>query len=132
MISVKGLAPLYPKIDVVIKDVRYGGTVYEAAVTVGGKDYGVVVAEDGTLVEKALIIEEEEVELAACPAAVRKALRDQSQGGEVGAVTRSTGLAGHVYEAVVETHGKRYVIEVTEGGTLISKALNEDDEEEGD
>jgi hypothetical protein len=111
------------RIDTVGKDMKYGITIYEAMVEHKGKSYEVVVAEDGTLVEKVLVIDDEEVELAACPAVVQVALREHSAGGTVGEITRSTGIGRHTYEAEVEIKGKVYLIEISETGLLISKSL---------
>jgi hypothetical protein len=74
-------------------------------------------------VEKVLVIDDEEVELAMCPAVVQVALREHSGGGAIGEVVRSTGLGQHTYEAEVEIKGKVYLIEVSETGRLISKSL---------
>ena len=49
-----------------------------------GEVYEVVVAEDGTLVEKVLVIDDEEVELSECPAAVQAGLREHAKGGKIG------------------------------------------------
>ncbi len=115
-------------IDVVGKSLRLGGAVYDAVVTLSGKDYAIVVAEDGTLIEKTLLIDDEAIELSECPAAVQKTLREHAAGGQIGAVTRSTGIGGHVYDAEVEIHGLSYIVEVTEKGVLFAKSLNEVDE----
>ena len=111
------------KVEAVGKDIKYGVTIYETVIEHQGKSYEIVVAEDGTLVEKVLVIDDDEVELAACPAAVRAALHEQARGGKIGAITRSTGIGRHTYEAEVEIKDKVYLIEVDEGGLLISKSL---------
>jgi hypothetical protein len=111
------------KVDTVGKDMKYGIPIYEAVVEHKGKSYEIVVAEDGTLVEKVLVIDDEEVELAMCPAVVQIAFREQAAGGTIGEITRSTGIGGHIYEAEVETKGKVYLIEISETGHLISKSL---------
>ena len=49
------------------KDMKYGVTIYETVVEHKGKSYEIVVAEDGTLVEKVLVIVDEEVTLDAVP-----------------------------------------------------------------
>jgi hypothetical protein len=115
-------------IKAVGKDMKYGVTIYEATVRHRGKSYEIVVAEDGTLVEKVLVIEDQEIELAKCPAAVQAALREHAKGGTIGDVTRSTGIVRPTYEAEVEIKGKVYLIEVTEGGALISKSLEAGEE----
>jgi hypothetical protein len=111
------------KVESVGKDMKYGVTIYEAVVDHKGKSYEIVVAEDGTLVEKVLVIDDEEVELAMCPAAVQIAFREHAKGGKIGVITRSTGIGRHTFEAEVELKDKVYLIEVTEGGHLISKSL---------
>jgi hypothetical protein len=113
------------KFDVVGRDLRYGVTVYEAVVSLGGKDYSLVVAQNGTLVEKMLVIAEDDIELSHCPVAVQNSLREHARDGKIGVITRSTGIAGHVFQAEIEMGGKGYMIEVTEGGGLISKSLLE-------
>ena len=115
------------KFDALTKDLKYGVTVYEAVVNLLGKEYSIVVAENGTLVEKMLIIAEDEIDLTHCPAAVQHALREHAQGGKIGPVTRATGVGGHVFEAELEIKGKTYFVEVTEGGGLITKSLIEED-----
>jgi hypothetical protein len=114
------------KVETLGKDMKYGVTIYEAVVDHKGKSYQIVVAEDGTLVEKVLVIDDEEIELSACPAAVRTALQEQAKGGRIGDITRSTGIGKPTYETEIEIKGKVYLIEVAENGLLISKSLQAD------
>jgi hypothetical protein len=116
------------KLKAVGKDMKYGITIYEIVVQNKGKSYQIVVAEDGTLVEKVLVIEDEELELAKCPAPVRAALREHAKGGTIGDVTRSTGISHPTFEAEVKIKDKVYLIEVAENGVLISKSLEAADE----
>ena len=116
------------KFDMLAKDLKYGIIVYDAVATLGGKDYSIIVAENGTLVEKVLIIAEDDIELSHCPEAVQHALKEHARGGTIGDITRSTGIGGHVFEAELEIEGKAYTIELTEGGGLISKSLVDDEE----
>lgn len=113
------------KVETLDKDMKYGVMIYEAIVTIKGKDYEFMIAEDGTLVEKTLLIIEDEVELAKCPAAAQKTLKEHAGGGTIGAITRSSGLGTgrHTYEAEVETQGKVYLVEVAENGMLLAKSL---------
>jgi hypothetical protein len=111
------------KVDSVARDVKYGVTVYQTVVNHKGNSYQLVVAENGTLVEKVLVIDDEEVKLADCPAAVRTALHEHAKGGEIGDITRSTGIGQHTFEAEVKIKNKIYSIEVAENGHLISKSL---------
>jgi hypothetical protein len=110
-------------ITTVGKDVMYGVTVYQATIEHKGKSYEIVVAEDGTLVEKVLVIDDDGVELAACPAAVQIAFREHSAGGTIGDIVRTTGVGRATYEAEIDIKGKVYLIEVSETGHLISKSL---------
>ena len=111
------------KIVTVAKDLKYGVTIYEAVVEHKGKSYQIVVAEDGTLVEKVLVIDEEEVEISACPPLVQAALKKHAKGGKIDAITRSNGIGKRTFEAEVESKGKVYLIEIDEAGVLISKSL---------
>ena len=111
------------KVDAIGRDMKYGVTIYQTVVDHKGKSYEIVVAEDGTLVEKVLVIDDEEVKLSDCPAAVRTALHEHAKGGEIGDVTRSTGIGQHTFEAEVKMKTKVYLIEVAESGLLISKSL---------
>lgn len=111
------------KVDAVGKDIKYGLTVYHTVIDHRGKTYEIVVAEEGTLVEKVLVIEDEDVKLSDCPAAVRAALHDHAKGGEIGEITRSTGIGQHTFEAEVKIKDRVYLIEVAESGLLISKSL---------
>jgi hypothetical protein len=111
------------KISTVGQDIKYGVAIYQAVVPYRGHSYQVVVAEDGMLVEKVLVIDDDEVELESCPLAVKAAFRQHSRGGKIGQVTRSTGIGKHTFEAEVEVKSKVYLIEVAESGILISKSL---------
>jgi hypothetical protein len=117
------------KIESVGKDIKYGVTIYEVVVEHGGKSFEIVVADDGTLVEKVLVIDDEEVELAACPAPVKAAFHEYAKGGTIHQITRSTGIAHPTFEAEIEFDRNVYLIEVSESGQLISKSLEADDKE---
>jgi hypothetical protein len=111
------------KVDGVGRDMKYGVTVYQAVVNHKNKSYEMVIAEDGTLVEKVLVIDDEEVKFADCPAAVRAGLRAHANGGEIANITRSTGIGGNTFEAEVKLKARVYLIEIAESGLLISKSL---------
>jgi hypothetical protein len=111
------------KVDAVGKDIRYGVTVYETVVVSRERSYEIVVAEDGTLVEKVLVIEDEEVALAKCPPGVQDVLHAHAEGGKIGDITRSTGIGRPTYEAEIQIKSKVYRVEIGESGVLISKAL---------
>jgi hypothetical protein len=111
------------KVDTIARDLKYGVTIYQTVVHHSGKPYQLVVAEDGTLVEKVLVIDDEEVKLSDCPAAVRAALHEHAKGGEIGDITRYTGIGQQTFEAEIKIKNKIYSIEVAESGLLISKSL---------
>ena len=105
------------------KDVKFGVPVYGSVVQHRGRSYQIVVAEDGTLVEKVLVIEDQEIELANCPAAVQAALKEHAEGGAIGDITRFSGIGHPTYEAEVKIMDKIYLVEIAESGLLISKSL---------
>jgi hypothetical protein len=111
------------KVNSVGKDIKYGVTIYETVVAHDGKSYEVVVSEDGTLVEKGLVIDDQEIKLTECPEPVKKSLREHAKGGTIGNVTRFTGIGHPTFEAEVTIEDTVYLIEVSENGHLISKSL---------
>jgi len=111
------------KVATVTKDLKYGMIIYEAQVEHRGKTYDLVVAEDGTLVEKVLVIDDEDIELAACPPEVQAALKKHARGGAIHDITRSTGIGKPTFEAELEIKGKVYLVEVAANGMLLSKSL---------
>jgi hypothetical protein len=112
-------------VETLTRERRLGVPVYVAGVGINGKAYEIKVAEDGTLVEKVLSIEESDVELADCPPAVQKTLQEHSRGGDLGDITRSAGIDRRVYSAEVTAGGKTWFLEVDEAGVLIAKSLDE-------
>ncbi len=80
------------KVATVAKDMKYGVTIFEATIEHKGKSYQIVIAEDGTLVEKVLVIDDEDVEIKACPTAVQTTLREHAKGGMILGITRTTGI----------------------------------------
>ena len=116
------------KLGPVTRDVRYGETIYETVAVLGKKDYEIVIAEDGTLVEKTLIIEDDEIELSNCPAAVQKTFREIAKGGPIDEVAQSSGLGRMIYEAKIAIKDKAYIVELTKDGALIAKSLVDEDD----
>jgi hypothetical protein len=116
------------QVEAVGRDMKYGITIYETVVAHRGRSYEIVVAEDGTLVEKVLVIEDAVIELAKCPATVQTALREHAKGGTIGEITRSTGIGRPTFEAEVTIKDKVYLVEVAENGLLISKSLEAGEE----
>ncbi len=110
------------------KDMKYGAVVYETAVSHRSKTYEIVVAEDGTLVEKVLIVEDEPIELTKCPRAVQSTFQTHARGGKIHDVIRYSGLIHPVYEAEVEAEGKVFLVEIADNGVLIAKSLEAGEE----
>lgn len=104
------------------KRMKYGVTIYEVGVTNEGKSYEILVAEDGTLVEKVMLIEDQSVKLGDCPEPVQASIKAHAQGGVIVKVLHSTGILRPTYEAQLRIDGKRYYVEVGEDGRLIAKS----------
>jgi hypothetical protein len=111
------------KVESATRLMKYGVTLFETVVQHKDRSYQLAVAEDGSLYEKVLVIDDEPVDLAQCPPIVQATLRKQAHGGAIHDVTRSTGILRPTYEASVEIKNKVYLIEVDEAGSLISKTL---------
>ena len=74
---------------------------------------------------------EQKVAFDKAPAAVQKTLTDEAKGNKIETVDKETEDGKTVYEADVKIGGKNYEIKVAEDGTLISKKLDQEDEEKG-
>ncbi len=126
------------KLEDIEKETEDGKTIYEAGVTLDEKEYEIVVAEDGTLLEKILEDEEDEddgddeeeveIKLSDCPAAVQKTLKREANRADIDALDKETKDGEAIYEADVKFDGKNYEIRIAEDGILISKALDAEDE----
>jgi hypothetical protein len=83
--------------------------------------------------DKAAAGKEERIQLADCPAAVQKTIKDNARGGRILEVEKETQRNGTVvYEAEVkQADGKRISIEVAADGKLI-KVEDDDDEDDED
>jgi hypothetical protein len=69
------------------------------------------------------VIEDQEVELARCPAAVQVTLQAHAEGGRIGTITRATGIVRPTFEAEIQIKTKVYLLEIAESGMLITKSL---------
>lgn len=113
-------------VDVVDRGMKSGIVTYRAIVVHDGKSYALAVAEDGCLLEKTLTDDDQEVELAKCPAAVRTAFRRHAGGTTVVEIVRHSILGRQTFGGGAQIQGKNYVIEVAADGHLIAKTLAED------
>src|SRR5688500_14632103 len=77
---------------------------------------------------------EKTLKLSDCPKAVQRTLKREANGSELEEISKEEEDGKTVYEAEAEIDGKDYEIEVAADGTLLSKVLedDEDDEEEAD
>lgn len=122
------------KIDSVSEETDHGKPVYVAFVTIDSKHYGVKVAKDGSLVEKALDLEakaaEIEISLADAPQAVQKTFKEEALGSALGTVLKTTADGKTLYGTTITRHDKPYWLTVAADGTLVEKRLDLPVEEE--
>lgn len=113
-------------VETVEKSVEDGHAWYTASVTLRGKRYTVTVDQDGTLIDKVLALDEEkQVELAQCPKAVQRTLKEETQDAPIGKITREKHHGVVSYYARVSIGGKPYWLTVDQDGTLIGKSLDD-------
>ena len=75
-------------------------TVYWARVDIGGKTYDLATCEDGTLTEMNLAVDDEDLPLDRCPAAVQATFRSEAFGEKVDAVGRDMKYGVTIYQTV--------------------------------
>ncbi|HEY3964897.1 MAG TPA: hypothetical protein VGM05_10140 [Planctomycetaceae bacterium] len=114
------------------KETEDGKTTYETEVKIDGQDYTIKVAADGTLLEKELEDEDDEVpvKFADAPAAVQKTLQREAAGANIEKVDKLFREGRTLYEADAKIDGKNYEIIVTAEGLLLSKELDDEEEED--
>ena len=112
------------EIKSVFKEGEEDEAVYEAEVTVDGKNYEIRVAADGTLLEKEWEEEDERLMLSECPPAVQKMFRQEAFGARITFVEKETVYGRVIYEADAVIDGNVYEIKVAAEGALISKKLS--------
>lgn len=122
------------KIEKVDKMKKQGRTVFEADAKIDGHNYEIIVTAEGQLLSKELDEDEEEVEIkfADAPAAVQKTLQREAGGAKIDKVDKLSKEGRTLYETDVKIDGKNYEIVVTAEGLLLSKEVDEDEEEEDD
>ncbi len=106
--------------------------VYRADVTFDDKNYDIIVAKNGKLLEKVLQTGDEDgvVSFSDLPSAVRKTFKRESLGAKIENVIKQNHSVKTVYELYVKIGGQTYEVKVAEDGTLISKVLDEDEKED--
>ncbi len=122
------------RLDGVFKETDDGELFFTAEVSFGQLHYEIVVAADGTLLEKVLEDDEQgdsdEIEFSDCPTAVQKTLRREAMDAAIEEIEKRESGEQEIYVAEVVLDGKGYRIKVAEDGTLISKALDDEDDDE--
>jgi len=112
-------------INAVLKTVAEGKPLYGASALINKKPYWLTVLEDGTLLEKRLELpaEETEIELAKCPAEVRKLFKDEGEGAKLLGIVKLSEADKSVYRVAAMFGDKLYSITSDQDGTLIDKKL---------
>ena len=113
------------------KETEDGKTIYEADVKIDGRNYEIKVAADGALVSKEIDEKESEVaiQLADCPAPALKTLQREALGAKIEKVDKVVRDGHTLYESDVKIDGKNYEIIVTADGVLLSKEIDEGEDE---
>lgn len=91
-----------------------GKAAYEFEIQKGGKDSEVTILPDGQLLGT-----EEIISLAEVPEPARKTINDRAAGGKVDSVEKVVEKGKTVYEAVIETGGKKVELTVAPDGKLL-------------
>jgi hypothetical protein len=120
------------EIDTLNKTTQGDKSIYETGVTIGGKDYWLMVDGRGRLLEKRLgfEIEEDSIDLEDAPAPVQQTLKRVAQGAEIESLHKTTENAKSEFDAQIEIGGRQYTVRVGDDGTLIEKAFSAEAEEE--
>jgi hypothetical protein len=119
-------------IDTLNKTAHGDKSYYEAAATIGGKDYWLMVDGRGRLLEKRLgsEIEEDEIDLDDAPEAVRRTLERIAKGSDIDSLHKTTENGKSEFDARIEIAGREYLVRVGDEGTLIEKSASGEAEEE--
>jgi hypothetical protein len=116
------------------EDTDDGQKVYRAEVTFERRNYEIVIAIDGTLLEKVLVEEDDDemvrVDFADCPEGVQRLLKREVGDNTIVAIARLIGVTPAVYVADARLDEKDYVVKVSEDGALLSKILASDHADE--
>jgi len=138
------------KITEIERETKGEVVTYEADAVVDGKKREIKVAADGKLLSNKLDDEDEKegddeddddddddddgvaVTLDKVPAAVKATLEKAAEGGKIGKIECEKKGDTTVYEAEVVIEGKEFEVKVAADGKLISKKVDDDDEDEDD
>ncbi len=76
--------------------------------------------------------QEIQVKLEDCPKAVQRTIRREATGGKIVEIEKETDANKTVYEAEILIDGKEYEVTVNQTGTLLSKVLESEHDDEED
>jgi uncharacterized membrane protein YkoI len=119
-----------------------GQAVYEAEITLDGKEVEVKVAANGTVLGKEADDEdhdadeenededEEQVSLAEVPTAVQATLVKEAAGAEIKEIEKEDEDGRVIYSADVLLNGQEVEFKVAPDGTLLGKEVDDEDEDE--
>jgi hypothetical protein len=119
------------EIDTLNKTTQGDKSYYETGVTIGGKEYWLMVDARGRLMEKRLgfEIEEDAIDFDAAPVAVQQTLKRVAKGAEIDSLQKTTENGKSEFDAKIAITGRSYVVRVGDDGTLIEKAFSAEAEE---
>lgn len=118
------------KIELLGKGMNEKGAFYKALIGFGANNYEVAVAENGTLLEKILQMSTDQIAVEDCPAPVMKTLKEEARGAKIETIEQvAEGKRLHFVVNVVVQKVK-YQIIVMDDGTLISKVIDDEKDED--
>ena len=118
------------KIELLGKGTNDKGVFYKALIGIGTNNYEVAVGENGMLLEKILQMSNSEVAVENCPAPVMKTLKEEAKGAKIETIEQvAEGKRLHFVVDVVIQKSK-YQIIVMDDGTLISKVIDYEKDED--
>jgi len=127
------------KIEEIEKETRKGKVVYEAELVVGGKEIEIRVDPAGKLLSREVEDDdddddegEEEVTIKQVPAAVRATILKEAKGAKIEEIEKETRKGKTVYEAEFVVGGKEIEIRVDSTGKLLSREVEDDDDDKDD
>lgn len=118
------------KIELLGKGANEKGTFYKALLLFGTNNYEVAVGENGMILEKILQMTNSEIAVEDCPEAVMKTLKEEAKGAKIEGIEQiAEGKRLH-YVVDVVIQKSKYQIIVMEDGTLISKVMDFEKDDE--
>ena len=116
------------KIEDIDKEIKDGKTIWELGVSADGKDYEVLVDDDGKLISK-VEKKEEKIKVADLPAAVVDGVQKEFAGAKITSAVKITKGDAQTFEMNIDIGKKTWEIVTTPEGKLLSKAEVKEEEE---